>query len=438
MLNMPDSDKELRHAAGRTGVIGAVLTFGLTLSFALTGAAARADEYRLQPGDVLDLYVAGRADIRESMPVNIDGNLVVPLGGVVPAAGRSLADVSGEIKQRVSTTALPAIGDGGLTAAEHIHPSLVSVSLRGYRPVYVDGTVHEAGAHDFIPGLTARQAIALAGGTSQRDRTLDPEAQLIELSSRLADLRARRAASQAKVERLRAEMTGTVEAIAAYVGAEDAAGDRAEDGGPDDTAGLQRRGAGLRQRQRSEDIAYFDAAIETAAREIESLSRQLDAETTGVNSDTEEFDRLAAAEKAGTVTAARLNESRRSLLFAQSGRWETQARLANVERDQQNLRNMRAQRMMKDQEEASAALSDELVTLATLDAELSGAEQRIAYVSQSLVAEGPLAVVTIRVARADGEQIEVAEGEDPRLLPGDLVTVSIERISGTDGARPHE
>ncbi len=49
---------------------------------------AQAADYKLQPGDVLELSVAGIADMRQRMPVGIDGEVSVPLVGNVAAASQ--------------------------------------------------------------------------------------------------------------------------------------------------------------------------------------------------------------------------------------------------------------------------------------------------------------------------------------------------------------
>lgn len=417
----------------------AAAPLALILAFALLPTTASAESYRLQTGDVLELRVAGRADIRENMPVNIDGEIVVPLAGVIPAAGRALNDISDEIRQRIAMTALPAANDRGLSTAEHIHPSLVSVSLREYRPVYVDGAVRRPGAHEFLPGLTVRQVIALAGGTSPVEDFEDPALRMIALRSQLEDLRARALASQAKIDRLRAEIEEAAapapsparsapsdrnEADWQEAGRNGAGGNETEyETGPAILEGLT--GSVRRERVRA-DFAYFDAAASLAASEHAALTRQLAAEADGAEADAEEFARLSDAARGGTITAARLANSRRGLLFARSSQWETQARLASVEREQEFIGNQRAQRGLKAREEAVEALGAEIMTLTAIRAELGAAHKTLAYLSDYASETPGARPAKIEVSRGAGPATAVPPGEDPVLRPGDLIHVTLD------------
>lgn len=408
-----------RSMARNRARAAAPLAFAL-LALALLPKLASAESYRLQPGDVLELRVAGRADIRESMPVNIDGEIVVPLAGVMPAAGRALSEISDEIRQRIAMTALPVSNDRGLSSAEHVHPSLVSVSLRGYRPVYVDGAVRRPGAHDFVPGLTVRQVIALAGGTSPVEDSEDPALRMIALRSQLEDLRARALASQAKIDRLRAEIA---EAPTPGPGTDGTAEEGVGKTGPAVLEGLT--GSVRRERVRA-DFAYFDAAAGLAASEHTALTRQLAAEADGAEADAQEYARLSEAARGGTVTQARLADSRRGLLFARSSQWETQARLASIEREQEFIGNQRAQRGLRAREEAIEALGAEIMSLTAIRAELGAAHKTLAYLSDYASETPGARPAKIEVSRGTDPARGVPAGEDPILRPGDLIHVTLD------------
>ncbi|WP_181164548.1 polysaccharide biosynthesis/export family protein [Amaricoccus solimangrovi] len=387
------------------------LRLAALLAAPLLAAPALAGSYLLQPGDVLELYVAGRAEIRARMPVDIDGEIVAPLAGVLPAAGRPLAEITEEIRARIAMAALPVTGGNGLSSAEHIHPSLVSVGLGGYRPVYVDGAVRRPGAHDFVPGLTARQAIALAGGIGPAGESGDPALRTIELRARIDGLRARLRASEARIARLRAEADPEPDSA---TDPEPEAGDAPE------PVALERLTGSLRRARSQADLAYLDAAAGLAATEHDALARQLAAETEGAAADAAEFARLSEAGKAGSITAARLAESRRGLLFARSGQWETEARLASLARDQRLLGNLRAQRALQAREEAAAALAGELPALEGLRAELAAAGETLARVAGA----GAASRLRVEVSRGAAPALAVAPGEDAPLRPGDIVHVA--------------
>ena len=65
---------------------------GLTIS--VTQAKA---EYRANIGDVLEVAVAGIPELRSRAPVQIDGNISLPLVGMLPVAGLPLPQIRAQI-----------------------------------------------------------------------------------------------------------------------------------------------------------------------------------------------------------------------------------------------------------------------------------------------------------------------------------------------------
>ena len=47
---------------------------------------AAADEYRLQPGDLIEFNVANYAELKQRVPVQMDGSLALPLVGALLGA----------------------------------------------------------------------------------------------------------------------------------------------------------------------------------------------------------------------------------------------------------------------------------------------------------------------------------------------------------------
>ena len=59
---------------------------------------------------------------------------------------------------------------GGLLGDYLVNPS-VHVSIKEYRPFFIDGEVRKPGGYPYQPGLTVGKAIALAQGLTQRAST---------------------------------------------------------------------------------------------------------------------------------------------------------------------------------------------------------------------------------------------------------------------------
>lgn len=131
------------HIALKTGALAVALMSALPQS---AGA-----QYRLGPGDQIELTVYGAPDLLRRTAVSADGTISVPLVGYVPVEGLSLA----QAKERVQKL----LSDKGIVKSPD-----VSVDVTQYRPFFMSGDVAKPGAYVYQPGLTVRQALALSGG----------------------------------------------------------------------------------------------------------------------------------------------------------------------------------------------------------------------------------------------------------------------------------
>jgi polysaccharide export outer membrane protein len=57
--------------------------------------------YTLRPGDVLDIEIAGEADMSGQFPIEWDGTIALPLIGSLPAAGSTAASFQEELRKRL-------------------------------------------------------------------------------------------------------------------------------------------------------------------------------------------------------------------------------------------------------------------------------------------------------------------------------------------------
>jgi polysaccharide export outer membrane protein len=108
-------------------------------------------EYRLNPGDQLEISIWKEPDLTKTVQVRPDGKFSVPLAGEIVAAGRTVAQVQSDITNRL----LKYIPEPVVTASLTV--------LEGNR-VYVIGQVTKPGAYVMNPRLSVLQALAVAGG----------------------------------------------------------------------------------------------------------------------------------------------------------------------------------------------------------------------------------------------------------------------------------
>lgn len=131
------------------------------LAIALAAAAsavAQSDaisNYRLGSGDIISIQVLGEDDLRrEKIRLSDAATISYPILGEIKLYGKTVAELESLIRD-------------GLKGRYLVNPQ-VTVTINEYRSFYVNGQVERPGGYAYIPGLTVRKAISLAGGFKER------------------------------------------------------------------------------------------------------------------------------------------------------------------------------------------------------------------------------------------------------------------------------
>lgn len=128
--------------------------------------AAAAQDYRVQPGDTLQIEVLEDATLNRSTIVLPDGQITLPVAGTIRVGGRSLAQIQEDLSRRLAP---------GFAAPPTVFVSLSALAVPrepveprppATMPVYVLGAANAPGKVDVLLGTTLLQAIAQAGGLS--------------------------------------------------------------------------------------------------------------------------------------------------------------------------------------------------------------------------------------------------------------------------------
>lgn len=112
--------------------------------------------YVLGSGDQLRITVFNQPTLSATYSVDPSGNIVMPLLGAVQAEGRSTYELRKIIEARL--------------AKDFLREPNVAVEVGGYRPFFIFGEVAQGGQYPFVAGMTAEQAVAIAGGYTPRAR----------------------------------------------------------------------------------------------------------------------------------------------------------------------------------------------------------------------------------------------------------------------------
>ncbi|MAQ71716.1 MAG: hypothetical protein CL565_05935 [Alphaproteobacteria bacterium] len=117
--------------------------------------------YRVGPGDRLEMTVYGEDGLSKQYQVDGQGNISVPLIGVVSVEGLTPIEIEALVAERLR--------DGYL-----IDPS-VTIEITEYRPFYIMGEVRRPGSYNYIDGMNVLNAVAVGGGFTYRAKTKEIE-----------------------------------------------------------------------------------------------------------------------------------------------------------------------------------------------------------------------------------------------------------------------
>jgi polysaccharide biosynthesis/export protein len=123
----------------------------------IRGPRAVAEEdgpYLLDTGDKLRIFVYGQPSLSRIYTVDHAGKISIPLIGHVHARGTTTSSLERSIKSRLS--------------GQYVKDPHVTVDISQNRPFFILGEVRQAGQFPYLSGMTVQQAIAVAGGFSER------------------------------------------------------------------------------------------------------------------------------------------------------------------------------------------------------------------------------------------------------------------------------
>nr|CRH06728.1 putative Polysaccharide export protein [Candidatus Magnetococcus massalia] len=111
-------------------------------------------QYRLGPGDEIQIIVNDEPDLTTQAKVGSDGNISYAFIGELRVQGLTPQALERRLKDLLL--------DG------YLKRPIVSVTILNYRMLYVNGEVNAAGGYPYRPGLTVRKVVSLAGGFTDR------------------------------------------------------------------------------------------------------------------------------------------------------------------------------------------------------------------------------------------------------------------------------
>jgi protein involved in polysaccharide export with SLBB domain len=390
------------------------------VAVALPVAAAAEDVIR--PHDTLELKVArwdsATADmvplafLESELAVGGDGRVLMPVLGEVATHGVDRAAL------------VERIGAGLGKALGITDPLYVSLSVASHGPVYVVGAVQNPGRFEYVPGITALQAIALAGGPL-REQSFFSRTERDAVRS-LGDRRlllVERAAELASLARLEAEAAGR-ETVAMPT-------ELAEAPNADELLSVEQEVLDARREEHQSALSAIDDLTNLLHQRIAKLAEEVTLREELLAATREEQANMESLVARGLSRQSQVNDVARTVAELEARRLqletsilEAEQRLSEAERDRVELIGQRRVSIVTALQETRARLAGIASRMETAEALFAEAARFGATLDALRSEEGKVSPTLVVTRTNGGGDTEVRRIDDQTpLQPGDVLSV---------------
>ena len=403
-----------------------LVAVGLTIS--VTQARA---EYLVNVGDVLEVAVAGVPELRHRAPVQMDGNVSLPLVGTLPVAGLPLPQIRAKIGAALARKVFRQRTTDGRETVVVIDADEVTTIIAEYKPIYVNGDVSKPGEYPYRPSITTRQLVAVAGGYDiMRVRMNNPYLESADLRSEYGSLWTELAKEQARMWRIKSELgEGPQISPAALMDAPLARSAISE------IVNAETEYLKTKQSDYQQEKTYLQRGIRQGDDEVRVLSEQQKKDEEGLQGDLEDLQKATELFGKGSLISPRVTDARRAVLLSSTRKLQTSAQLMQVKKQQDEF--VRKLAKLDDQRRLDLLreLQDTSVKLNQIREKLQSVGEKLQYTAmvRSQLVRGASSMPEIAIIRkGEKGQERIVASEDTELQPGDAVEVSLRYQDGPD------
>jgi polysaccharide export outer membrane protein len=381
--------------------------------FLLFAPTAAFSDYKLQPGDTLEISITGVPELRQRSPIGLEGDVSIPLVGQLEVRGLTVAEAREKIIRSLSNKVYQQRSPEGREVAQLILPDAIMVNVADYRPVYLNGDVSRPGEQPFRPGMTIRHAVAVAGGYDALQlRGQNPIYQRVDLRADYEALWTEFAREQARIWRLKTEL--------GYSDAESPKNKKMPVA-PDTLAQLVKTEEDhlkARNADRQKERAYLEGSIKGANAQLDVLADKKKKDEEAVQADAVDFEKVRELFQKGMTPTTRLSESRRAVVLSSTQLLQTVVEITNIERQRGEFARQ------LDRLDSQARI-DSLRELQEANLRLEQISTRLQSTSEKLRVKGGRPEIWVYRKTDQGPQNVVAT-EDMELNPGDVITITLQ------------
>jgi len=393
------------------------------LSFQAAALPSRASEYRLGAGEVLELSLMGLPELKVRIPIDLDGDASFPLIGEIKVEGMKLSELRALVRDRLPQLVYKNRSSVNGDVSQIIEANEISLRVLEYRPVYIRGDITRQGEVPYRPGLTVRQAVAVAGGYSllgagNQNTPLDT----VDLQNRLTAAAINFTKEKARIWRLE-NVLGRKATINPSNFPQNLSSEVLNQ-----IINIETEHLKIAQNEYEIEKNSLIKIIAAAEQRISNLTHQAKSEEEGARLDTEDMERVNELFKRSLVPASRVTEVRRAALLSSSRAQQTSVAADNAKRDRDEAMAKLQRLLLTRQVAAAGELEEANAKMEALRSEVDTLKKKLLLgggSGPSLVRAGAADVKILIFRRNHAGHSRVVGEEDTDLLPGDTVEVNL-------------
>lgn len=414
----------------------AVQRFFLSLSLLAASffPALAQDDVRLAPGDTLVFSVLGAPDLGRQVTIGGNGTVYLPLAGKISTVGLSVDDLREAVHTALRDRAYRVTGPGGEDVWRRLQDDEIFLDVVEYRPVYVTGDVGRPGEVRYRPGMSVRQALAIAGGPGRLAEE-DSEQQILRLSADRDILLGRIEAQITELARFNADL----EAVLDLRFSTEGAGDGMPLGGdsPSELEAIAQRWLDARSdlRESAESgnrlvLGRMESRL-NVLEELDAASRE------NLQFEQEEFDRAdeAARLRPGPENLRAAADARRGLLQSSTRALETASELLRLKLDMARFSEEVKADTINEQVRLLESTSSGAANLQVLQLQLRAIDSQLVVLGARPASDREV-FISMKIFRANaGSTVGETATQDMIMTPGDVLEVILVLPDVTSSAR---
>jgi polysaccharide export outer membrane protein len=366
--------------------------------------------YRLDSGDIIEVSVFRRDDLRHRTTVDADGNIWLPLIGEVPVSGLTLQDLRTKVRELLATS-------------DSVRSADVTVSIIEHRPFYIYGNVSKAGSYPYRARMTVRHAIALAGGLgSAGGASISPSASA-ELRGRHLEMMSEVIKYKVKIAGLQADLEDRTDFEMKFLAPEVLAR-------PDvsQLIALEKDRLKSRQIEKDKERQYLAGALKLVDMQVTALERGQEADEEATKMALDEYQRVSELNRKGLAPTSRVTDEQQAAVLFKIRERDTAGRLALARQTREELR-WRMEKAADQTVKIAEELREATASLNVAQARYNALSEQLSLSGNGSVGldNAEIGAPEVYMYRTDssGSQSRLVAKEDDLVEAGDVIEIKM-------------